>query len=63
MGYLSLWCLDLAGNWPKSPINNRYCFGMFSSGVFFVWSGVPGGRFVNRCAVLHKGPAVAFFSP
>ncbi len=22
-----------------------------------------GGRAVNRCAVLHKGPAVAFLSP
>jgi hypothetical protein len=63
VGYLSLWCSDLSGNWPASPINNRYFFGMFRSCVFSVWSGVAVGRAANRCAVLHKGPTVAFLSP
>ncbi len=48
---------------PASPITNRYCFGMFRSGVFSIWSEVAKGRAVYRCAVLHKGPAMAFLSP
>ncbi len=56
-------CSDLAVHWLACPISNRYSSGMFRSGVFSIWSGVAGGRAVNRCAVLHKGPAVAFLSP
>jgi hypothetical protein len=36
------------------------CLGL---GVFSIWSEVARGRAVNRCAVLHKGPAMALLSP
>jgi hypothetical protein len=53
----------LTGNRLASPFSNRYCLGMFRSGVFSIWSEEARGRAVNRCAVLHKGPAMAFLSP
>ncbi len=63
VGYLSLWCSDLAVNWLACRINNSSCFWTFRSGVVSVRRGVAGGRAANRCALSPKGPAVAFLSP
>ncbi len=41
---------------------NVHCFGPFRSGVFTIRGAVARVRAVNRCAVLHIGPVVAFLS-
>ncbi len=52
----------LAENWPTKLINSIHCFGQFRSGVFTVRGAVTRVGAVNRCAILHIGPVVAFLS-
>ncbi len=53
---------DLAENCPAKLINSIHCFGQFRSCVFSVRGAVARVRAVNRCAILHIGPVVAFLS-
>ncbi len=43
-------------------INSKHCFGQFMSGVVSVRGAVARFRAINRCAILHIGPMVAFLS-
>ncbi len=58
----SVGCPDLAGNWPTNLFNSMHCCGQFRSGVLSLRVAVARVKAVNRCAILHIGPAVAFLS-
>ncbi len=51
-----------AENWPTSLINSIHCCGKLRSGIFTVRGAVARVRAVNRCAILHIGPVVAFLN-